>query len=118
MTTDVQSARYSFQEPKTKFLLLWDVGRSLLLGFASTVIPSFSLLEMNVFRNGGLLLDEGGTDLSMQVLRLLYLHSAGIYSRCRGVQVTIDSVHPLSPRFCARYTEGFCQCRLMQQVVL
>jgi hypothetical protein len=54
----------------------------LLLVFASTVIPGFSLLsihdqdfysllDMHVFRNGGLLFDEGGAGVSMQALRLL-----------------------------------------------
>jgi hypothetical protein len=60
----------------------------LLLGFASTIIPSFSLLEMNVVRNGGLLFDKGGTDLSVQALRFLYLIQHE-YIRCHGVQVTL-----------------------------
>jgi hypothetical protein len=45
----------------------------LLLAFASTVIPGFSLLEIHdrdFFSKWGLLFDEGGVGLSMQTLRL------------------------------------------------
>jgi hypothetical protein len=55
----------------------------LLLAFASTVIPGFSplenhdqdfysLLDMYVFRNGGLLFDDGGVAYSRLSLILLY----------------------------------------------
>jgi hypothetical protein len=84
-------------------------GRSveLLLAFASTVIPSFSLLEIHdkdfyslldmcVFRNGA---SSSTKERSVFLCRhcvCCTVVSARIYLRCHGVQITVDSVHPLS----------------------
>jgi hypothetical protein len=90
---------------------IWDrsrsVGRSvkLLLTFASTVVPGFTLFEIHdqdfyslldmyiyVFRNEvSYSTKEGSVFLCRR-----YVCCTVVYPRCHGVQITMDSVHPLS----------------------
>jgi hypothetical protein len=104
------------------------VGRSvkLLVAFASTVVPVFSLLEIHdqdfhslldryVFRNG----TSSSTDEVSVFLWRRYVCctvvSARVHPRCHGIQVTVDSVHPLTLHYItlsniyARYTDISCQ---------
>jgi hypothetical protein len=84
-----------------------EVGRSvkLLLTFASTVIPGFSLFEihdqdfyslldmyMYMFRNGV----SSSTKEGSVFLCRRYVRCTVVYPCCHGVQVTMYSVHPLS----------------------
>jgi hypothetical protein len=104
------------------------IGRSvkLLLAFASAVISGFSLLEihdqdfcslldMHVFRNGTFSSTKEGSVFLCRRCVCCTVVSARVYPHCHGVQVTMDSVHPLSlhctKNIYIRYIEVFCQCR-------
>jgi hypothetical protein len=79
----------------------------LLMAFASTVIPGFSLLEihdqdfysllyMYMFRNWA---SSSTKEVSVFLCKryvCCIVVSAQVYPRCHGVQVTMNSVHPLS----------------------
>jgi hypothetical protein len=95
----------SMQELEWKYCR---VGQSvkLLLASASTVIPAFSLLEIHD-QDFYSLLDvyafwNGASSLTKERSVFLFTHyvcctivSAWVYTRCRSIQVTVDSVHPL-----------------------
>jgi hypothetical protein len=79
----------------------------LLLVFASTVIPGFSLheihnqdlyslLDMYVFRNGTSSSTKEGSVFLCRRYVCCTVVSARVYPRCHEAQVTMDSVHPLS----------------------
>jgi hypothetical protein len=79
----------------------------LLLTFASTVIPGFSLLDIHdqdlyslldtyVFWNGASSSAKEGSVFLCRRCVSCTVVSARVYPRCHGVQVTMDSVHPLS----------------------
>jgi hypothetical protein len=81
----------------------------LLLALASTVTSDFSLLEihdqdfyslldMYVFRNGASSSTKEGSVFLRRRYVCCAIVSARVYPRCHGVQVTTDSVHPLSRR--------------------
>jgi hypothetical protein len=102
----------------------------LLLAFASTVIPGFSLLEiheedlyslpdMYVFRNGASSSTKEGSVFLCRRYVCCTVVSARGYPRCHGVQVTVGSVchcTTLSSIY-TRYTEVSCQCTLVQEVM-
>jgi hypothetical protein len=79
----------------------------LLQAFVSTVIPGFSLIEiqdqdfcslldMYGFRSGALFRwGEGSIFLRRRYVCCTVVW-ARVYPRCHGIQVTLDSVHPLS----------------------
>jgi hypothetical protein len=100
------------------------IGRSfkLMLVFASTVVPGFSLfeihdqdlyslLDMNVFPNGGLLFDEGGGGGRCFYVGATFDAPQFQHEYIRPVTASRLSLHS------ARYTEVSCQCRLAQQVM-
>jgi hypothetical protein len=107
--TTTESQQFSNQLAPLHRLTDSSLGRlvEFLLAFASTVIPGFSLLEghdqdfyslldMYVFRNGA---SSSTKEVSVCLCRR-YVYcavvSARVYPRCHGLQITTDSVHPLS----------------------
>jgi hypothetical protein len=92
------------------FLSIWSrIGWSvkLLLGFDSTVISGFNLVEihdqdfysgldMYVFRNGASSSTKEGSVFLCRRYVCCTVVSARVYPRRHGVQVTVDCVHPLS----------------------
>jgi hypothetical protein len=110
------------------------VGRSvrLLLCFACTDIPGFSLneihdqdfcslLDMYVFKIGASSSKREGSVFLCSRYVCCNVVSARVYPCCHGVQVSMYSMHPLSlhipSNIYTRYTEVFYQCRLVQQVI-
>jgi hypothetical protein len=82
----------------------------LLLVFANVVIPGFGLPEirdkdfysvqdMYVFRNGAPSSTKEGSVFLCRHYVCCTVVSARVYPRCHGVQVTMDSAHPLSPHY-------------------
>jgi hypothetical protein len=101
------------------------------LAFTSTLIPGFSLLkihdqdfysllDMYMFRNGA----SRSTKEDLAFLRRCHvcctIVSARVYPRRHSVQINMDTVHLLTLHYSiyARNTEVFCQCMLVQRVVL
>jgi hypothetical protein len=83
----------------------WSV--KLLLAYASTVIPGFSLfeihdqdfyslLDMYKFRNGASSSTKEGSVFRCRRYVSCIAISRRVYPRCHGVQVSMDSVYPLS----------------------
>jgi hypothetical protein len=85
------------------------IGQSvkLLLAVVSTVILDFSLLEildqyfyslldMYMFRNGASTSTKEGSVFLCRYYVCCTVVSAQVYLCCHGIQVTMDSVHPLS----------------------
>jgi hypothetical protein len=111
------------------------VGQSvkLLQAFASTVIPSFtllqihdqdfySLLHMNLFRNEAFSSTKEGSVILCRHYVYCTIVSAHVYPRCRGVQVNMNSVHPLSLHYTKQHLckvdRGFLSMTgLVQQVM-
>jgi hypothetical protein len=87
-----------------------DQSAKFVLAFVSTVIPSTSLLEIRDqdfyslldtydLRNGVSSSTRGGSVFLRRRYVCCTVISARVYPRCHGVQVTMDSVHPLSLRY-------------------
>jgi hypothetical protein len=85
------------------------VGRSikLLLAFTRAVIPRFSVLkihdqdfysflDMYIFQSGVSTLTKEGSVFLCRCYVYCTIVSAWVYSSCHSVQVTMDSLHPLS----------------------
>jgi hypothetical protein len=82
----------------------WSV--KLLIAFASTVIPGFSLFEIHdqdfyslldiyLFRNETSSSTKEGSVFLCRHYICCTIVSAWVYTCCHGVQVTMDYVHPL-----------------------
>jgi hypothetical protein len=97
-----------------------------LLAFASTVIPRFSVLEIHdqdilfstlyVFQQRISYSTREGSIFLCRRYVCCTVVSGRVYTPCQGVQVTTDSLHPLSLHYhnsYTRHTEVSCQCKLV-----
>jgi hypothetical protein len=84
----------------------------------------YSFLDMYVFRNRASSSTKEGSVFLCRRYVCCTVVSARVYPRCHGIQVTVNSVHPLSLHYMyilsniyTRYTEVSCQRRSVQQVM-
>lgn len=104
----------------------------LLLAFASTVIPSFivlgihsqdfySLLDMYLFQNAASYSAKVGPMFLCRRYICYPAVPARVYPCCHGDQVSMDSVHHLSPHYTNNYTRYYAEvllsCRLQITLV-
>jgi hypothetical protein len=90
------------------------------LGFASTVILGFSLLEIYdqdiyslldvyVFWNGASFSTKEGSVFPHKLYVCYTVVSARVYPPCHGVQVVMDTVHPLSLHYTKWHLYKVCR---------